>query len=223
MSFHTSSSLHVNPPKPNCCDGRVRFIGTMVLEDLKAIATKHGLVHLSYYLLFGLLHELSHVIIAAILQHASLSTSLWYQAASVRDIINFLVRASFGQYCLIDIGNFDSSSALRISIICHFGWIFSLCLAVWVHYKHRRDGTDPIFKQPMFVVAAYATALEGISTDLLGMIPAISQSTSATTISFFCGNFGIILINSAWINTDGGKKALDMLEKMVEVTMMRGE
>ena len=195
----------------------------MVLEDLKAIATKHGLVHLSYYLLFGLLHELSHVVIAAILQHASSSTSLWYQAASVRDIINFLVRASFGRYCLIDIGNFDSSSALRISIICHFGWIFSLCLAVWVHYKHRRDGTDPIFKQPMFVVAAYATALEGISTDLLGMIPAISQSTSATTISFFCGNFGIILINSAWINTDGGKKALDMLEKMVEVTMMRGE
>lgn len=92
-----------------------------------------------------------------------------------------------------------------------------------MHYKHRRDGTYPIFKQPMFVVAAYATALEGISTDLLGMIPAISQSTSATTIPFFCGNFGIILINSAWINTDGGKKALDMLEKMVEVTMMRGE
>ena len=65
----------------------------------------------------------------------------------------------------------------------------------------------------MFIVAAYATALEGISTDLLGM----------ATIPFFCGNFGNILINSAWINTDGGKKALEMLEKMVEVTMMRGE
>ena len=79
----------------------------------------------------------------------------------------------------------------------------------------------------MFVLAAYATALDGISTDLLGLIPAmISQSTSAdasTTIPFFCGNFGIIIINSAWINTDGGKKALDILEKMVEVTMMRGE
>jgi hypothetical protein len=45
----------------------------------------------------------------------------------------------------------------------------------------------------------------------------------SATILFFCGNFGIILINSSWINVDGGKRALDMLEKMVEVTMMRGE
>ena len=205
---------------------------------------QHGLVFLSYYLLFGLLHELSHVVIAAILQqHASSSSSsssstlLWYQAASVSDIITFLARASFGRYCLIDIvEDFDvaSTAPLHISIfIRHFGWIFSLCLAAWVHYhyKHQRgknnNDTSSILQRPMFVLAAYATALDGISTDLLGLIPAmITQSTLAaasTTIPFFCGNFGIILINSAWINTDGGKKALDILEKMVEVTMMRGE
>ena len=40
---------------------------------------------------------------------------------------------------------------------------------------------------------------------------------------FFCGNFGILLINPSWVNIDGGKTALDMLEKMVEVTMMRGK
>ena len=28
---------------------------------------------------------------------------------------------------------------------------------------------------------------------------------------------------SSWVNIDGGKAALDMLEKMVEVTMMRGK
>jgi len=49
------------------------------------------------------------------------------------------------------------------------------------------------------------------------------EPTTSTTIPFFCGNFGIILINSSWINVDGGKRALDMLEKMIEVTMMRGE
>jgi len=101
-----------------------------------------------------------------------------------------------------------------------------------VHYKHCRENNNnndtslSIFQPPMFVLAAYATALDGISTDLLGFIPAnISQSNSEarTTIPFFCGNFGIILINSAWINTDGGKKALDILEKMVQVTMMRGK
>ena len=48
-------------------------------------------------------------------------------------------------------------------------------------------------------------------------------SSSTTVLHFFCGNFGILLINSSWINIDGGKKALDMLEKMVEVTMMRGK
>ena len=42
------------------------------------------------------------------------------------------------------------------------------------------------------------------------------------TLHLFCGNFGVILINTSWINIDGGKAALDMLEKMVEVTMMRG-
>jgi hypothetical protein len=49
------------------------------------------------------------------------------------------------------------------------------------------------------------------------------EPAPSTTILFFCGNFGIILINSSWINVDGGKRALDMLEKMIEVTMMRGE
>jgi hypothetical protein len=53
--------------------------------------------------------------------------------------------------------------------------------------------------------------------------PFESEPTSSTAIRFFCGNFGIILINSSWINIDGGKKALDILEKMVEVTMMRGK
>ena len=50
-----------------------------------------------------------------------------------------------------------------------------------------------------------------------------ASSSSSNTLFFFCGNFGVLLINSSWINIDGGKKALDMLEKMVEVTMMRGK
>lgn len=33
----------------------------------------------------------------------------------------------------------------------------------------------------------------------------------------------MLLLNSTWINVDGGKRALDMLEKMIEVTMMRGK
>jgi hypothetical protein len=36
---------------------------------------------------------------------------------------------------------------------------------------------------------------------------------------FFCGNFGMVLINSAWTE---GSHAKDILQKMIEVTMMRG-
>ena len=50
-----------------------------------------------------------------------------------------------------------------------------------------------------------------------------TSSSSTMLHYFFCGNFGIILLNSNWLNKDGGKKALDMLEKMIEVTMMRGK
>ena len=49
------------------------------------------------------------------------------------------------------------------------------------------------------------------------------NSNASSSLLFFCGNFGILLINSSWVNIDGGKAALDMLEKMVEVTMMRGK
>ena len=51
----------------------------------------------------------------------------------------------------------------------------------------------------------------------------MQNGSSSSALFLFCGNFGILLINSSWINVDGGKAALDMLEKMVEVTMMRGE
>ena len=61
-------------------------------------------------------------------------------------------------------------------------------------------------------------------TDLLGFVPASWYDGHAEgQMILYCGNFGVILLNSAWINVDGGKTALDVLEKMVEVTMMRGE
>jgi hypothetical protein len=79
------------------------------------------------------------------------------------------------------------------------------------------------------VFAAYVVALEAISTDLLGLVPhycqqlsATTSSTTTTTIRFFCGNFGLILLNNDWICHDGGVRALDMLQEMINVTMMRG-
>jgi hypothetical protein len=64
-------------------------------------------------------------------------------------------------------------------------------------------------------LAASLTALEAISTDLLGLYPVGNAQI------LFCGNFGIVLLHKAWCS-DGGNSALDILEKMVQVTMMRG-
>ena len=74
-------------------------------------------------------------------------------------------------------------------------------------------------------IAAVVTALEAVSTDLLGLgVPSslgavASSSSSSSSVTLLCGNFGVILINAAWA---GKKEALDILEKMIEVTMMRG-
>ena len=89
------------------------------------------------------------------------------------------------------------------------------------------------------IIAAYITAFESVTTDLFGFVPKLVQhfitsSYSNTSVLesgvgqqqqqliLHCGNFGILLLNSQWINIDGGQRALSMLEKMVEVTMMRG-
>ena len=73
-------------------------------------------------------------------------------------------------------------------------------------------------------IAAVVTALEAVSTDLLGLgvpssLGAVASSSSSSSVTLLCGNFGVILINAAWA---GKKEALDILEKMIEVTMMRG-
>ena len=64
----------------------------------------------------------------------------------------------------------------------------------------------------MVPLAAYITALEGMTTDLFGFVP---QQSNRSYMTFFCGNFGILLLNSSWLSIDGGRTALDVLEKMV--------
>ncbi len=161
----------------------------------------------------------------------------------------------------------------RISIILHAGWICSVLLAVSCHLLHgyarkkKRSSSSSsshtkisflqetiidIFNSPAMPIVAYITALEAISTDLLGFVPAAYYHDQQQQIhsSFqqyphllhqsyhhgnddgdqdqllllrcFCGNFGILLLNPSWLAIDGGRTALDILEKMINVTMMRG-
>lgn len=65
---------------------------------------------------------------------------------------------------------------------------------------------------------AVLTALEAISTDLLGLY----AITATNKCVFYCGNFGVLLLHEAWTKGDHGKTALDILERMISVTMSRG-
>lgn len=47
------------------------------------------------------------------------------------------------------------------------------------------------------------------------------ENVRATTVTFCCGNFGVVLLNHWWLQ-DRAKAALDTLEQMITVTMMRG-
>ena len=78
------------------------------------------------------------------------------------------------------------------------------------------------------------TAIESISTDLFGLenyilplFPTLrggtNNSINTNTLTFYCGNFGLILLNPAYSATAKGcETALDILEKMISVTMVRG-
>ena len=124
----------------------------------------------------------------------------------------------------------------------------SLLLALGMHYLYcstRLRGSSSFSSTssatrvvPTFILAAYITAVESVTSDLMGFFPKLvknfllgsvgsgiassSASTSSIELLLHCGNFGVILLNSQWINIDGGQRALSVLEKMVEVTMMRG-
>eukprot|EP00581_Thalassiosira_minuscula_P013408 CAMPEP_0183716566 /NCGR_PEP_ID=MMETSP0737-20130205/10436_1 /TAXON_ID=385413 /ORGANISM="Thalassiosira miniscula, Strain CCMP1093" /LENGTH=1583 /DNA_ID=CAMNT_0025945857 /DNA_START=119 /DNA_END=4870 /DNA_ORIENTATION=+ len=157
-------------------------------------------------------------------------------------------RAILGRYSLVTIDDEDENNANSSArMILHAGWIFSLLLAIACHYLHasvrnqqvgkekgsceqrniRQIGLvtirNRLFRSPTLPLAAYITALEAIVTDLLGFTPRFNPYIQDTTrILCFCGNFGVLLLNPSWLNIDGGRTALGVLEKMVNVTMMRG-
>jgi hypothetical protein len=172
------------------------------------------------YLICGILHEGFHLAAASWLVPTDA-----YAPTSMPQ----LLWQSLFRYCRVATTSTTSSSTL--DLVRHAGWMGSSCVAVLVvlgvyafHFSRTTTTTKsrPSYQSP-FVVAAVVTALEALSTDLLfGMAYHSSYSTNitstTTSVLFFCGNFGIILLNPAWHHTD----ALDLLQEMVRITMMRG-
>ena len=154
--------------------------------------------HLALYVLFGGLHEASHILAAYLTTPWSMS---WID----------LSRVILGRYTLIRGENVHES-------VLHIGWLFSTILAICLFLLRRRTKDDA---WSIWVYIASVVALESITTDLLGWTPMFAFPAGCYVA--WCGNFGLVLLNPMWINVDGGRTALEILEKMVEVTMMRGE
>lgn len=176
-----------------------------------------------YYLLFGALHEVAHLSSAAIL--------LWSGGyiASLASFWDGLVDSPGGKSAgsvLFQALVARSSTIPLIDDACHVGtlvrhagWIFSTVLALALSRLASQQ------KNQVCTIAATLTALEAISTDLFGInqIPIIfGASVTSSYTTFLCGNFGLILINSIWTTADNGQHALDLLQRMANITMMRG-
>ena len=203
------------------------------------------LATLLWYLLFGLLHELSHLVAAVwvglfTVDHTNVST----------DIFQRFFTIIFQRRWEISISTSSSSMAVveeQIHFVHHVGWIFSLIIAAGAYVIHSHNNNnisknktnpDSNTSHPLtnpLVWAAVITALEAISTDLFGLekyvlplFPLLNydkcaHDESEMVLRFFCGNFGLILLNPAYTTTESGRKtALDILEKMISVTMVRG-
>jgi hypothetical protein len=207
---------------------------------------------LVWYGIWGALHECAHLLTAVVLGLLDVDVNANANANAFWDdgVWTVLARTLLLRQCVIPVpatgtagGDHYLDYDVRITVVRHAGWIVSvlvwIVLALYSSYNqnnnHHQNNQDQK-KQGMSrhasrdnaaLVAASLTALEAISTDLLGMYGggaagAAAASASTSKCVFLCGNFGIILLHKAWQNIDGGATALDILEKMVQVTMMRG-
>lgn len=202
-----------------------------------------------WYIVLGVIHELVHWVVAFVTcclwESIPLSTATSPQ--DTRFWFNLLIGRKLALSSITRSGGFsddenengDDEAALRITR--HAGWIASLFLAVWIemcyqrqhHEQQRRATTRGNFCSLRW--AAWVTALEALWTDLLQWptVPTILGDVGGPGMDntgqhqqqerfLHCGNFGMILLHHVWWTNEYGSVALDVLEKMIQVTMMRG-
>jgi hypothetical protein len=171
-----------------------------------------------FYILFGALHEVSHLVVALL---------LGFGDGLVNDgVVALLYRTLLGRQCILPAldnvhADTDSDSTAALLVVRHAGWLFSVLLALVLKVVGQGKRQTNVARYAR--LAANVTALEAVSTDLFqfGVLAGLFTRSASAGATLFCGNFGIILLHQAWLS-DNGKTALDVLEKMVQVTMMRG-
>lgn len=191
---------------------------------------------ISWYCAFGMAHESSHLataILVGVTNH-KVAASNWK---------SLLIDAIFHRQTRIPCAGpatdlcSDSGTDWRLLAIRHVGWLSSLLVAILVCYYKDANAKSLKKNKEKYLsgsnnlckMAAMLTAMDAIATDLLGLGKLslgprnlfLPINPAGDSIVLHCGNFGIILLSGAWFGK-GGNTALDILEKMIQVTMMRG-
>ena len=184
-----------------------------------------------WYYFFGALHELTHIIACFVDPSLEL-----YHGIFKGGLCRAMWKILFERHCIIpsvnNLNHDETYEWIVLNFIRHIAWVASVSIALKLNfYSYNKDRgkskgcstSNAVLLQPM-VLAANITALEAISTDLLGfpVLPFFIKTLTTDPEVFFCGNFGVIFINSTWMVADEGKSALDLIEKMVNVTQIRG-
>lgn len=178
---------------------------------------KKSVATMAAYFAFGVIHEVVHLLAAEWIFNLSSSTNpnIHGDYYSSNICWSNLFSILMDRQVHIDTEHTTESQEM---IIRHAGWMVSLLLAYLVC---RRFGTSSSMG-----LAAAMTAAEAMITDLCGfgqLLPTITFGNSKLAgTTFYCGNFGVLLLHHWWLTNKGKKSALDCLEQMVNITMMRG-
>ena len=134
------------------------------------------------------LHELSHVAIASMLGYECTGIDLNSASPSVSIA--------------------GPPTRMHSDFIRHGGWIASLLFAIAVVVAMYYEGIC-VNEMYFVVVALFLTAAEAVHSDLLSFNRPLGR--------FFCGNFGVLLLQQA-----SAHRVDAFLRRMLKVTMMRG-
>ena len=181
---------------------------------------------LAWHALASALHEFAHVALALAL--AGSTGSLQDSDASAdADVVprSALAWCAFLARCAVsrsvDARAFGSLSEASVAIARAGGVAWSVAAAGAAEAAARRlavrDGKER-GKWWAMRLGFWACAFDAVCTDVFG----VGAWRANARTAMLCGNFGIVLLNAAWARSEGGRRAFDVLEKMVYVTMMRG-
>jgi hypothetical protein len=162
------------------------------------------------YAAFGAAHELAHGLSHIVMSLSASSNAPTRALDIARESLIACVRRA---YIVRDV---DVLGARGMAIVRACGVMMSLACAVWAS---KRDGTASRMtpeRARAVRIAAWASVFDALCTDVFDILPRRSKGM------VLCGNFGVVLINAAWATSANGARAFDVLEKMVNVTMMRG-